>query len=51
MFGSGMNYVTMRLLGVPKDDARIVKARNWIQRNGTCRNNDNSLLIHYSMRD
>jgi squalene/oxidosqualene cyclase-like protein len=34
MFGSGMNYVTMRLLGVPKDDARIVKARNWIQRNG-----------------
>eukprot|EP00177_Eucheuma_denticulatum_P001476 GFKZ01002649.1.p1 GENE.GFKZ01002649.1~~GFKZ01002649.1.p1 ORF type:complete len:735 (+),score=83.88 GFKZ01002649.1:52-2256(+) len=34
MFGSAMNYVAMRLLGVASDDDACVKGREWILRNG-----------------
>jgi len=34
MFGSVLNYCAMRLLGVGKDDARVVRARDFIKRNG-----------------
>eukprot|EP01063_Lacrimia_lanifica_P037495 TRINITY_DN7713_c0_g1_i1.p1 TRINITY_DN7713_c0_g1~~TRINITY_DN7713_c0_g1_i1.p1 ORF type:complete len:848 (+),score=243.57 TRINITY_DN7713_c0_g1_i1:38-2581(+) len=34
MFGSVMNYVCLRLLGVPKDDPRVKAAREFIQNNG-----------------
>ncbi len=30
MFGTVLNYVAMRLLGVPADDEVVVKARNFI---------------------
>lgn len=31
MFGTVMNYVAMRLLGVRRSDPRIIKARDWIK--------------------
>lgn len=34
MFGTVLNYVAMRLLGVDKDEPRIVKARAFIHKNG-----------------
>lgn len=36
MFGTGLNYVAMRLLGVGADDPAAVRAREWIQRHGGC---------------
>jgi lanosterol synthase len=34
MFGTVMQYVSLRILGVNKDDERIVKARRWIMDQG-----------------
>ncbi len=34
MFGTSLNYVTMRLLGVAADDPAATAARDWIQRHG-----------------
>lgn len=34
MFGTALNYVTMRLLGVAADDPRAAKARAWIHAHG-----------------
>ncbi|NUP11887.1 MAG: terpene cyclase/mutase family protein [Polyangiaceae bacterium] len=34
MFGTAMNYVALRLLGVPADDPRAVRARKWIHTEG-----------------
>lgn len=34
MFGTTMNYISMRLLGLPADDPRLVKARHWLQSRG-----------------
>ena len=34
MFGSATNYVAQRILGVDKDDERMVKARKWMHDNG-----------------
>src|SRR5690606_18134607 len=34
MFGSALNYVMARLLGVDKDHPRLVKAREWIKSKG-----------------
>ena len=34
MFGTVMQYVSLRLLGVDKDDARLLKASIWIKENG-----------------
>lgn len=34
MFGTVMNYVTLRLLGVSKDDERASKAQRWIVEHG-----------------
>uniref|UniRef100_A0A6B2KZ30 Terpene cyclase/mutase family member n=1 Tax=Arcella intermedia TaxID=1963864 RepID=A0A6B2KZ30_9EUKA len=34
MFGTVMNYVTMRILGVSRADTRMVKARTWIEERG-----------------
>jgi lanosterol synthase len=34
MFGTVMQYVSLRLLGVDKDDERLAKAGNWIKRHG-----------------
>ena len=34
MFGTVMQYVSLRLLGVDKDDVRLSKARTWIKENG-----------------
>lgn len=34
MFGTVMQYVSLRLLGVDKDDARLRKASAWIKNNG-----------------
>jgi lanosterol synthase len=34
MFGTVLQYVALRLLGVDVNDTRIVKARNWIHTNG-----------------
>jgi lanosterol synthase len=34
MFGTALNYVAMRLLGVDKDDPAAVRARNFIKANG-----------------
>lgn len=34
MFGTVMQYVSLRLLGVDKDDARLCKASAWIKENG-----------------
>jgi len=34
MFGTVMQYVSLRILGVDKEDARLSKARTWIKENG-----------------
>ena len=34
MFGTVMQYVSLRILGVDKNDERLVRARTWIQNNG-----------------
>lgn len=34
MFGTVMQYVSLRILGVDKEHSSIVKARNWIKNNG-----------------
>ncbi|HXH18600.1 MAG TPA: prenyltransferase/squalene oxidase repeat-containing protein, partial [Chitinophagales bacterium] len=34
MFGTVMQYVALRLLGLGEDDERLIKAREWIQKNG-----------------
>lgn len=34
MFGSALNYVAMRLLGMPRDDPCAVKGREWISDHG-----------------
>lgn len=34
MFGTVMQYVSLRILGVENDDARLLQARNWIKANG-----------------
>lgn len=34
MFGTVLQYVSLRLLGVEKDDQQLIKARKWIQDNG-----------------
>ena len=34
MFGTAMNYVALRLLGVPESDERAARARAWIRENG-----------------
>jgi len=34
MFGTVMQYVSLRILGVDKEHPAIVKARNWIKNNG-----------------
>ena len=34
MFGTVMNYVALRLLGVPSSDPRAVRGREFIQKNG-----------------
>jgi squalene cyclase len=34
MFGTVMNYVAMRLLGVTRADNRIARARGWIKERG-----------------
>ncbi|MCK5356418.1 MAG: hypothetical protein KAJ63_14975, partial [Methyloprofundus sp.] len=34
MFGTVMNYVSLRLLGVDKEDVRLLKASAWIKKNG-----------------
>lgn len=33
IFGTAMNYVALRLLGLPKDDQRCVRARNFLKAN------------------
>jgi lanosterol synthase len=33
IFGTAMTYVALRLLGVPKDDARVVRARRFLHAN------------------
>jgi len=34
MFGTALNYCVLRILGVPADDPRMVKARMFIQKLG-----------------
>jgi squalene/oxidosqualene cyclase-like protein len=34
MFGTVMQYVSLRLLGVDKDDQQLIKGRTWIKTNG-----------------
>jgi lanosterol synthase len=34
MFGTVMQYVSLRILGVAKEDVRLSKAREWIKNNG-----------------
>lgn len=34
MFGTVMQYVSLRILGLEKNDSRLIKARNWIIDNG-----------------
>ncbi len=34
MFGTGLNYVAMRLLGIAATDPHAIAARDWIQRHG-----------------
>jgi hypothetical protein len=31
MFGTALNYVTLRLLGVPADDSTLAAARSWVR--------------------
>lgn len=34
IFGTGLNYVSMRILGVSKNDPRMVKARKFLHKHG-----------------
>lgn len=34
MFGTATNYIAMRLLGVPAEDPRMIKGRQWLQSRG-----------------
>jgi squalene/oxidosqualene cyclase-like protein len=34
MFGTVLNYVSLRLMGTPREDPRCVRARDWIKANG-----------------
>jgi lanosterol synthase len=34
MFGTVMQYVSLRLLGTPQEDSRLQKAQTWIKENG-----------------
>jgi lanosterol synthase len=34
MFGTVMQYVSLRILGLKADDAQLIKARSWIRENG-----------------
>lgn len=34
VFTSALNYVAMRLLGVPREDSRAMRAREWLLKNG-----------------
>ncbi len=34
LFGTVMQYVSLRLLGIESGDIRLIQARNWIQENG-----------------
>eukprot|EP00051_Salpingoeca_urceolata_P031664 m.12497 g.12497 ORF g.12497 m.12497 type:complete len:725 (+) comp4271_c0_seq2:368-2542(+) len=36
IFGTGLNYVVMRLLGVPRTDPRLIRARDWLKAHGGC---------------
>ena len=35
MFTTALSYVSLRILGAPADDARMVKMREWIHANGS----------------
>lgn len=34
MFGTALNYVVLRLLGLPREDERCVRARAWLHAHG-----------------
>jgi lanosterol synthase len=34
VFGTALNYVVLRLLGLPRDDERCVRARTWLHSRG-----------------
>lgn len=34
VFGTALNYVVMRLLGVARDDPRLSRARDWLEPRG-----------------
>ena len=34
VFGTSLNYIVMRLMGVGKDDPRLVNARRWLDERG-----------------
>ena len=34
MFGTALNYVVLRLLGLPREDERCVRARKWLRAHG-----------------
>lgn len=36
VFGTALNYVAMRIFGVPAEDARMVRARTWLDARGGC---------------
>eukprot|EP00042_Codosiga_hollandica_P050363 m.599370 g.599370 ORF g.599370 m.599370 type:complete len:722 (+) comp58079_c0_seq5:29-2194(+) len=36
VFGTALTYVTLRILGVPREDSRCVKARTWLRERGGC---------------
>ena len=36
VFGTALNYVVLRLLGVERDDPRCVSARTWLSARGGC---------------
>ena len=36
VFGTSLNYVVLRLLGVAADDDRCVRARAWLKPRGGC---------------
>jgi lanosterol synthase len=34
VFGTALNYVSVRILGVEIDEPRVTKARNWLKKTG-----------------
>lgn len=34
IFGSSLNYVSVRMLGIDKNDPRLVKASAWLKKHG-----------------